>query len=251
MMGADRETRGRGPSRSCGLFTLAVLAVAAIAGPRAEAAVAPIGTVFSGYLPFAGKEIPLPQGEWVLVGDGYQIVPGAEGAPGHAIEDVVLFKQAKDAVPAFIIAHRNLVSRDDGWGIAPDCDRDDILATVNWDDADGHGFCGFVNHIQTAVTAESAESWKQATAYAGQWNLKLSSTWLMAGYRLSDSSDVVDVRYHFDPSLAGFPSLAAARSWGDSPWAKDRVDGGRSPDSWSAYGVSWVSWATGRGAPAS
>src|SRR5258708_467870 len=185
MMGADRETRGRAPSRSCGLLTLAVLAVAAIASPCAEAAVATIGTVFSGYLPFAGQEIPLPQCQWVLIGDGYQIASGAEGAPGHAIEDVVLFKQAKDAVPAFIIAHRNLVSRGDGWGIAPDCDRDDILAKVNWDDADSHGFCGFVNHVQTAVTTESAESWKQATAYAGQWNLKLPSTWLMAGDRPS------------------------------------------------------------------
>jgi hypothetical protein len=236
--------------RSCGLFILAVLAVAAIAGSGAEAAVAPIGTVFTGFLPFAGKEIPLPEGDWVLVGDGYQTLSAAEGAPSDVIEDVVLFKQAKDAVPAFIIAHRNLVSRTDGWGIAPDCDRDNILATVNWDDADGHGFCGFINHVQTAVTAESAESWKQATAYAGQWNLKLPPTWLMAGYRLSDSSDVVDVRYHFDPSLAGFPSLVAARSWRDSAWGKDRVDDGRSPDSWSAYGWSWVSWATGSGAPA-
>ena len=245
MVGTDRGTPRGGPARSRGLSILAVLAAAIILGSGAEAAVAPIGTVFSGYLPFAGKEIPLPDGDWVLVGDGYQTLSGAEGAPGDAIEDVVLFKQAKDTVPAFIIAHRNLVSRDGGWGIAPDCDREDILATVNWDDADGHGFCGFINHVQTAVTADSAESWKQATAYASQWNLKLPPMWLMAGYRLSDGSDVVDVRYHFDPSLAGFPSLAAARSWGDSPWAKDRVDGGRSPDSWSAYGMSWVTWATG------
>jgi hypothetical protein len=251
MTGTDRGTPGSGAGRSCGLFILAVLAVAAIGGSGAEAAMAPIGTVFSGFLPFAGKEIPLPQGDWVLVGDGYQTLPGAEGAPGDAIEDVVLFKQAKDAVPAFIIAHRNLVSRTDGWGIASDCDRDDILAKVSWDDADGHGFCGFVNHVQTAVTAESAESWKQATAYAGQWNLKLPPVWLMAGYRLSDSSDVVDVRYHFDPSLAGFPSITAARSWADSAWAKDRVDGGRDPDSWSSYGMSWVSWATGAGEPPS
>src|SRR5262249_12887042 len=144
MMGTDRGTPGIGAGRSCGLFIVAALAAAAIGSAGAEAAVAPIGTVFSGFLPFAGKEIPLPQGDWVLVGDGYQTLPGAGGAPGDAIEDVVLFKQAKDTVPAFIIAHRNLISRNDGWGIAPDCDRDDILATVNWDDADGHGFCGFV-----------------------------------------------------------------------------------------------------------
>src|SRR5215470_5801633 len=181
MVGTDRGTPGFGAGRSCGLFILAALAAAAIGSSGARAAVAPIGTVFSGFLPFAGKEIPLPQGDWVLVGDGYQTLPGAEGAPGDAIEDVVLFKQAKDAVPAFIIAHRNLVSRDDGWGTAPDCDRDDILDKVTWDDADGHGFCGFINHVQTGVTEDSAESWKQAVAYAQQWNLKLPQTWLMAG----------------------------------------------------------------------
>jgi hypothetical protein len=255
MTGADKVHDSE-PARSAdakvrcrSILVLAILMLAAFAGPRALAAVAPIGTVFSGYLPFAGKQIPLPQGEWVLVGDGYQILPGEEGSPGDAIEDVVLFQRAKDTVSAFIIAHRNLVSRDEGWGVAADCDRDDILAKVGWDEADGHGFCGFVNHVQTAVTEDSAESWKQATAYARQWRLRLPATWLMAGYRLSDNSDVVDVRYHFDPAMAGFPPTASVKTWSDSPWAKTRIDGGQMPESWTTYGWSWVSWARGSGSP--
>src|SRR5262249_6506571 len=36
-----------------------------------------------------------------------------------------------------------------------------------------------------------------------------------------------------------------AAPWRDSPWAKYRVDDGRTKDSWPAYGWSWVSWATG------
>ena len=247
--GRGDPTRGQG-GRSGAALVFAILILSALAGEPAHAAVAPIGTVFSGFLPFAGKQIPLPEGEWVLVGDGYQALPGAEGAPGDPIEDVVLFKRAKGPVPAFIIAHRNLVSRDDGWGVAADCDREDILATVSWDSADGHGFCGFVNHVMTAVTDDSAESWKQANAYAHQLNLTLPSTWLMAGFRLSNNSDVVDVRYNFDPALAGFPPAEAVKSWSDSPWAKDRIDDGRTPDTWSAYGWSWITWAGGRDEPA-
>jgi hypothetical protein len=223
------------------------------AGWPALAAVAPIGTAFSAVIDLEGKQIPLPQGEWVLVGDGFEIVPSVLGGAGDAVESVVLFRVEGKAVTAFIIAHRNTVGVDKGWGVASDCDRQDIHAAVTYDEADNHGLCGFVNHVVTASDDRSAESWKQAVAYAQARDLTLAPTWLMAGFRLSDAGDVVDVRYHFDPALAGM-ATPRATGWSDSKWSKSAVAGtpaasegwGDAARRWAGYAAFWQSDLPGK-----
>jgi hypothetical protein len=53
------------------------------------------------------------------------------------------------------------------------------------------------------VTPTSPSAWKAAAAYSIANGLVPPGEWLMAGYRLSDRFDVLDVRYHFDPTLQG------------------------------------------------
>ena len=240
--------RRRLPSRLGAAVALALLCAA----PWSPApAAAPIGTVYSTTFDLAGRQVPLPQGDWVLVGDGFEILPSVRGGAGDAVESVVLFRVEGEAVPAFVIAHRNRIGVDNGWGVASDCDRTDIHAAVTYDAAAAHGFCGFVNHVVTAVDGRSATSWKQAVAYAQAHRLALPPTWLMAGFRLSDPTDVVDVRYHFDPALAGMPTPTDA-GWSDSRWSKAAVAGrptavgegwGDAAWRWAGYAAFWNSGA--------
>ncbi len=46
----------------------------------------------------------------------------------------------------------------------------------------------------------------------------------MAGFRISDQSDILDIRYNFNPELQGF-APGAGRTWADNSWSKIRLTG--------------------------
>src|SRR5258708_14320708 len=107
-------------------FVLAIF----IAGPLPAAAadLAP-GAVVHGYVDLAGKQIVLPEGDWIVAGRAAETLPSLAGVPYGAIESLVLFKLADKpakTVAAFVVARRNAVAIADGWGVAPECLRTDI-----------------------------------------------------------------------------------------------------------------------------
>lgn len=179
------------------------------------------GSTVSAVLDLRGKQIPLPEGDWVVAGRGYEVVPELTDLAYGAIESVVLFKVDGKKVSAFVIAHRNVIPIEDGWGSASECARADIPLALTYDAEEGHTFCGFVATVDTSRADESATSWKNAVAFAQAHGLALPKEWRMAGFRLSNRSDVVDVRYHFDPALRparAEPSAAASKAFGLEPW---------------------------------
>src|SRR5690242_7114660 len=183
-------------------YLLAIL-IASIAPAMAAESVAP-GAVVHGHVDLAGKQIVLPVGDWIVAGRAAETLPSLAGVPYGAIDSLVLIKLADKpakTVAAFVIARRNAIAITDGWGVAPECQRTDILLAVVYQDDEGHSFCGFVDHVLSAVDPESDPAWKQAVDYANAHDLSLPNTWLMAGFRLSDLRDVLDVRYNFNPDL--------------------------------------------------
>jgi hypothetical protein len=195
--------------------------------PAAAADVAAPGAVAHGYVDLAGKQIVLPEGDWIVAGRAAETLPSLAGVPYGAIESLVLFKLADKpakTVAAFVIARRNAVAIADGWGVAPECQRTDILLAIVYQDDEGHNYCGFVNHVLSGVDGASDPAWKQAVDYARAQGLSLPTTWLMAGFRLSDLSDVLDVRYNFNPDLQGIKPVPT-RSWASSIWSRHHVFG--------------------------
>ncbi|MFO1060572.1 MAG: hypothetical protein U1E53_26820 [Dongiaceae bacterium] len=255
----QRHVRNRAGGRRHGFIAgrlgalLAIGLLAFAAARPAAAAVAAIGTTFSGSVPFNGKQVPLPEGEWVLAGDGYQVIPSVRGGAGDVVEDIVLLKLAGKRVAAFVLAHRNVIGIDQGWGAGPDCERDDIHLAVVYDDAENHMFCGFVNHVITSMEDDEAEhvaaSWAQALGYVEKHELTLPSTWLMAGFRKSDQFDILDVRYHFEPALDGLPPEPKT-SWAASEWSAEAVKGETEQPGWTATMAGWAASAAFWRAPA-
>jgi hypothetical protein len=61
----------------------------------------------------------------------------------------------------------------------------------------------------------------------------------MAGFRLADTADLVDVRYHFDPALAGLPS-APATTWMDSEWSPASIAAASGDGGWMSSARHWA-----------
>ena len=170
------------------------------AGARADDALAP-GRTFTGFVALDGQQIPLPEGEWLLAGRGYEMVQDLSDVAYGAIESVVLFHAEDGEVTALVVAQHNLIPIEDGWGTATECTRDDLPVVANFDAADGHSFCGFAAAVDTASARGSPAAWRAALLFARQRELGVPHGWLMAGLRLSDRHDVVDVRYYFSAAV--------------------------------------------------
>src|SRR6266404_1052400 len=120
-----KEVRGVTPA-PCARGLLGCLLAVFLAGslPAAAADVAAPGAVAHGYVDLAGKQIVLPEGDWIVAGRAAETLPSLAGVPYGAIESLVLFKLADKpakTVAAFVIARRNAVAIADGWGVAPEC----------------------------------------------------------------------------------------------------------------------------------
>jgi hypothetical protein len=204
------------------------------AGPAPAAETPAPGTAYSGILDLGDAQVPLPDGEWVMAGRGYDMVGDINDAAYGAIETYVLFRLDGRKVTAFATVQHNLIPIETGWGVAGECVRTDLPLRVVFDGDEGHSRCAFAGEIDTGAGAPSPWFWKSALAYAANQNLALPQRWTMAGLRMSDRRDVVDVRYYFSPELlAGIPAAAPARNEG----AQD------AGSSWLSYIPGWGSGA--------
>jgi hypothetical protein len=206
-------------------YLLAIL----IAGttPVLAAEMPALGTVVHGHVDLAGTQVVLPAGDWVVAGHDTETLPSLAELPYGAMESIVLLQLAgspANSVAAFVIARSNAIAIEDGWGVAPDCERTDLLESAVYDESDGHSFCGFVTYVLNGVDQASDPAWKQAVGYANAQGLVLPTTWLMAGFRLSNLADLLDVRYHFNPELQGM-APSTAQSWVDSEWSRAAIFG--------------------------
>lgn len=202
-----------GNAVAAGAAVLAAALAAAAPGPlRAETAPPEIGASFTGAVPLAGKQVALPEGSWTLVARGFAAVPELRDEPYGAVESLVLFRLDGRTVDAFVMASANLAPVEEGWGIARECVGEDVELplAVQYDAAGAHTFCGFAGEVRNVVVPTSPDAWKRAAVYGKAQGLVPARTWLMAGYRLGDRHDVIDVRYHFNPILRAGASASAA-----------------------------------------
>ena len=177
------------------------------------------GAVVTNVIPIAGKQVPLPEGPWIVAGAGHtRWASEVEGAYG-AIANLVLFRLQGRVVDAALELNVNELAVMDGWGIAADCMRGDLALAVvryrtGWDES-----CFFVTHT-LAVTPGIPPAWDQALRLASDADLIMAPVWLSTGFRVSNRRDIIDARFHFSPSTRGIP-VEISSSWSDSAWHGD------------------------------
>src|SRR5258707_10674810 len=91
-------------------FVLAIFIAGAL--PAAAADLAP-GAVVHGSVELAGKQVVLPEGDWIVAGRAAETLPSLAGVPYGAIDSLVLFQLAAPPAQtgaAFVIPPPNSVA---------------------------------------------------------------------------------------------------------------------------------------------
>lgn len=163
-------------------------------------------------LKIAGKQVPLPNGEWVVAGTGGQTVSHPDIGAYGAVRTVVLAQVSQGKVAALAEVNANLIPVTDGWGQTASCAKGDQFLLVTryrsgWDLS-----CFFI-HATPVRDASGPEAWTNARAYLSKANLALPETALTVGFRASDRQDVIDLRLHFNPALLPGVEAKDARDW--------------------------------------
>lgn len=191
----------------CPISRLLVVAASCVVALGATAFAAEPGRTVSSRVEILGRQVPLPAGDWTVVGRGTNtLTSGNPGAFG-TIENAILARRSQGRVDALVEINVNRLPVGGGWGVAGDCARTDGLAAVAFYKTPVDGFCMFV--VPTAVGDPSAPGPAAWTAVRPllQEGGSPSPVWLTLGFRVSDRRDVLDVRYHLDPRLLGFRAM--------------------------------------------
>ncbi len=154
------------------------------------------GQEYSGLFDLAGHQLPLPHGAWTLVGIGTDPVKLPSRQPYGVIFTLVLFQLGGSVVKAFAVIHTNAIPTGDNWGLSADCLRTDLPFVKVYDNTERHASCAFIRPLVVAPH-QTLPAWQKAVAFAHHEGWQLASSWLEAGFRVSDPYDFLDVRYAF------------------------------------------------------
>ena len=172
-----------------------VLACLPLFAGHAQAALLPsIGQIVSDRVELLGKQVPLPPGAWAVASVGFGRANGEPPAAYGAIGGVLLVRPHDSH--EFLLIHTNALPVRDGWGQPHECQDGDVLMRSVAEPRDRHTGCSFV------VAAHVARlSGPDLPALAGVKDIaSLLPSWaLVAGLRVSDRSDLLDIRYGVEP----------------------------------------------------
>jgi hypothetical protein len=182
---------------------VALLLVALLTAPPAHAE--------RSVLSIAGKQVPLPAGDWIVAGKAVGTLTSGSDLGGYgAIWNLVLFRSTPaGALDAIAEVNVNDLPVVDGWGIAAECQRTDVALAVVRSRAGWDAACFFIARTTWDDAAARPPAWQQAT----QRGLELLPGSITAGFRVANRRDVIDVRFHFaDRAGVAFDSDLAAWS---------------------------------------
>jgi uncharacterized membrane protein len=179
------------------------------------------GDVVAGVLPIDGKQIPLPEGDWVVAADAPSNWNDQSIGSFGYVRTLLLFRIERGSVDTILEIHSNVLPTTDGWGMAADCGRKDLVLAVVRFRAGWDGSCYFVTH--SLIDKAPPPVWHKARDFAASKGWALPRIWLTAGFRSANRSDVLDLRYYFNPQTRGI-AAEAANSWEDSRWMAEALD---------------------------
>lgn len=178
------------------LFVAALFAVLAGVGSGRATDLPAMGAMHRSTVFVFGKPVPLPPGDWMVVGQGFGPVVGPSPGAYGAIGGVVLARQSGGSIDGLVLAHANLLPVEGGWGPAAECRRLDAHFATGVRTQARNLACAYVllvpsgDHALTRLPA-----WSAARTEAVRRGWRVPGALAVAGLRVGDRRDVVDVRY--------------------------------------------------------
>lgn len=162
-----------------------------------------VGEVHRSTVFVLGKPVPLPPGDWTVIGQGYGPVAGPSPGAYGAIGGVVLAQQRDGLVDGLVIAHANLLPVEGGWGPAAECRRLDAVYATGVAARGPNVACGYVLVLPARdVSIARLPAWGAGRAEALRRGWRIPGALALAGLRVGDRRDVVDVRYAWAATAA-------------------------------------------------
>jgi uncharacterized membrane protein len=194
----------------------------AAALPAALPQAAQAGELFRGMISVEGKQVPLPAGDWHLVGRA--ISPTGDEAAKRNVVSLVLVRLKGLTVDSAVLIQTNRLDDDAAWGKATACDRTDLyFARVRYA-SDHDGSCAYVAYVNAGVKRETTDpAWQETLLRGAGMGWRFPLHWVEAAYRITDPRDALQVRYLFNmpDGASGRPPQDAVRSlvtWTEASW---------------------------------
>jgi hypothetical protein len=151
----------------------------------------------SGWLELLGKRIPLPPGEWRIASGGFGRAEGNAPGPYGAIGGVLLVRPIETPDHEFLLIHTNALPVRDGWGEPPGCAAPDALFADTAETRNRQNVCSFVAPFRTSRLMRL-----RLPALADARVERLLPSWaLVAAFRVSDRSDMIEMWYGATPRI--------------------------------------------------
>lgn len=180
----------------------AVAAAALVAAPAAQAL--QLGDTVRDVVRVSGKDIPLPSGDYTVVGLGFADIQQPEfgdlviPADYGPIRRIVLGRAIDGELAGSVEIVVNTLPHPDGWGIATDCTRTDIYATLTRYKSGWDVSCLWVQPVSTGWLGDEIRAADDAVElFAMDGSLVMPELMIEAGFRVANRYDAVDVRYQF------------------------------------------------------
>lgn len=205
------------------------------------------GQTYSGNIDIGGVQVPLPAGDWVVLGFGHE-------AGGILKDDKVLSDSGSMMNVAFaatkghaltglvLLEYNERTGRGTGWNVAnaKTCTREDIHHTRVLSDKQLSKSCQYVNHVTFSGVSDKTVPWfKQAvTTLASQKRIHPKAI-IESGIVVSDRMNFISMRYRFNPEAFGFPAAKTA-NWSASEWRSANVAGDSARRAFIKSVIDWT-----------
>ena len=220
----DAEPRTPRPTGHVPRTTAALLACCLLAGPATAQPSQP--EIVTRLITLEGKQVPLPDGNWVVAGRGASRPFGTQDGP-PAVASVALVRLVGTRITAAVLVQTNHLDTPANWGHAPLCEDPSLYFAHTRYGSEHDGSCAYAAYVGPERTDAGAidPAWRDTLARGWQ----VPNAWVDVVFRIADRRDTLQVRYLFDPAVQGGlplkpPAIRSLGDWATARW--DLVDSG-------------------------
>lgn len=202
----------------------------------------PQGTKLNGTVEFGMFRLPLPPGEWMLIGAARQVATSLNGGMSPPTGAAFLALIEKGTLVGVVEATGSIDPQRVEWTPDPECRRDDLWfleADRNFRNSDQT--CRLVSHTTRNWTAGT--DWPEYLKQAMQWlqdnKIRRPQQMLRAKFRRANYGDFLSVTYSVNPEYFG-QARSASAAWASSDWHK--VNYPHQPAR-KAFAEAWLQWS--------
>lgn len=194
----------------------------------------------------AGKSIPLPAGDWTVIGSqitkdgnrGYHtayMLARVEGNSLHSAVEIYTY------LPIKKIDGKDGDGK--GWPTVRKCTLDNMhFLKVFSNTRLGKQDCWWVNH-RRMDGPRKLEHWTEARKYLSDNQIQAPLDMVAVSYRLANESDYLTVTYFFNPEKSGFSEgndvYWKTHTWETSAWHPGKVRGNEKKSNYIKKLISW------------